>query len=121
MRDWAEGRITEEEYRERRDARGAGALTGAAVVGTALTRGLGLPSLFTSMGRMIGRGRTLAIESAQFGKKAVSHMRDFGLDVSNASHREIFRKTIEGIASKPDKIVKGTFLGSGPIDVRGAI
>lgn len=60
-----------------------------------------------------GGGYTAGIKIAgkQFGTKAATHMREWGLDVKNAADRGTFRSIIEGIAAAPDKVVAGTFRG----------
>jgi hypothetical protein len=55
-----------------------------------------------------GAGYTggIKIASKQFGWKASTHMRDWGLDVKNAADRDTFRGIIEGIPEAPDKVVE---------------
>jgi RHS repeat-associated protein len=53
---YLKGEITEEEFRERQQARGAGGVIGAAIVGLALvTRGFGIPSLASWGARALAR------------------------------------------------------------------
>jgi filamentous hemagglutinin len=58
---------------------------------------------------------------SQFGSKAVKHMREWGLDVSNAKHRQAFKDKIEDIATNPDRVVNGTFAGQGENGGRGPV
>jgi hypothetical protein len=61
------------------------------------------------------------MSDSQFGAKAASHARDFGLDPSNPADREELRKIITDIAEKPDDVVDGTFRGQGPNGTRGPV
>jgi len=54
---------------------------------------------------------TLTISDAQFGKKAGSHMREWGLDPSSSDDRDVFRATIDGIVQSAEEAREFEFRG----------
>jgi RHS repeat-associated protein len=89
-------------------ARGLIATARSAGFGAAVKQALGLPLNFS-------------MSSKQFGTKWNSHARDFGLNVRSDADRAKFKGMVESIATKPDRVVNGTFRGQGPDGGRGPV
>jgi RHS repeat-associated protein len=53
----------------------------------------------------------LKISESQFGKKAAKHARDFGLEASSASDRQILRDKIESIVQVYEEVKQGAWRG----------
>ncbi|MDV7568602.1 hemagglutinin repeat-containing protein [Acinetobacter baumannii] len=65
--------------------------------------------------------RDFKYDNKQIGKKLGKHVSDFGRNPANATDREYVLAQIENIARHPDKVVRGTFAGQGPMNTRGAV
>lgn len=60
-------------------------------------------------------GEEITFPEGQFGRKVGKHAASFGLDPSDADHRDRMRRLIERIASSPDEVATGSFRGQGEV------
>lgn len=114
------GEITEEEYRERQQARGAGGVLGGALVLGGLTAarvGVGPAAAYASGGMngvraFLGLKVSMNIANSQLGKKFASHYAEWGLKAGKAGV-DRFREIVTNIGTRPDRVTNGSFLGEG--------
>ncbi len=78
-----DGKISEQEFRDRQQARSAGGVIGAAIAGTTIaTRGFGLPALATAAkGTSYYLGRVAVTMGRTYATRALRAARDAGVQV----------------------------------------
>jgi RHS repeat-associated protein len=109
------GEIDEDEYRQRQQARGAGGVIGGLLVAGGLaTRGFGLPALGRSVASLVSRpSLRFSMTNTQFGAKVGRHLQEWGVRSGDRAGIERLRQRIIGMATRPERVVNGTFSGGG--------
>ena len=88
--DFANGRITEDQYRERRNARAIGGIIGIAVAGTAIaTDGFGLPAAAKVATRLLGIGERVAVSEEFATAQAGGRFSGFLRQLTGMSRQQI--------------------------------
>lgn len=106
------GRISEQEYRDRQNARGVGAMIGVAVVATAVTGGRALPAVARWAGRALGISGRVAQVGTSFGKLGTV-VESHGATIAGytthgarqAASRGVSQKLAERIVANPKAVL----------------